>query len=667
MSDPVQPSSDAEIRPLVERALDALYELDCEIGRGGMGIVYRAKDRRLKRTVAIKVLPPELGYRADIKSRFLREAQTAAQLNHPNIVDIYSVDEAGQLVYFVMAYVLGETLAKRVHDVGPLGIEESRRILRDVADALAYAHERGVIHRDIKPDNILIDAESGRPMVTDFGIARAMGDGSTRLTVTGQLIGTPEYMSPEQAGGDPSIDGRSDLYSLGVVAYQMLVGQPPFTGNSGPAILVKHLQMTPVPVQQLRSEIPPDFADIVMKLLAKDPAARYASAGLLVTALDGVPVGGPTPSYRTSGRLSVDPGVAGPAAMAGYSPRGSAGEEFHASTSVSAHGKDYLTSDYTPTPEERARWQSPAVVQFRNRANLYLYVNGAILLLALLRITDLLGVTGIYTVWIVWKYGKLTALGYDWRDAFRQPPDRDLIDVATHWMETLRMLADPKRRALWLKERQARKLARRGVTRLPAGQSGQVNAAAQAAGARGEDIRRAFSDRDEILRILDRLSPSARAQVPNVEPSARVLADKVQALALSLADLDRNPNSADSIQQEISRLEADANPLDEASDTRVRRLAYLRRELRKSGGGIDRRKSIEAKLGDCSISLQNMKLDLLRLSAGTDTHHRVTSLALQAMALADSVDGALQAAQSVADLSRPGDGTARSGTRPTAR
>ncbi|HTR77510.1 MAG TPA: serine/threonine-protein kinase, partial [Gemmatimonadaceae bacterium] len=222
---------------MVERALDALYELDCEIGRGGMGIVYRAKDRRLKRTVAIKVLPPELGYRADIKSRFLREAQTAAQLNHPNIVDIYSVDEAGQLVYFVMAYVLGETLAKRVHDVGPLGIEESRRILRDVADALAYAHERGVIHRDIKPDNILIDAESGRPMVTDFGIARAMGDGSTRLTVTGQLIGTPEYMSPEQAGGDPSIDGRSDLYSLGVVAYQMLVGQPPFTGNSGPAIL----------------------------------------------------------------------------------------------------------------------------------------------------------------------------------------------------------------------------------------------------------------------------------------------------------------------------------------------------------------------------------------------------------------------------------------------
>ena len=185
MSDTVLPSSDAELRPLVERAIGALYELDCEIGRGGMGIVYRAKDRKLKRTVAVKVLPPELGYRSDIKSRFLREAETAAQLNHPNIVDIYSVDEAGQLVYFVMAYILGENLAKRLHDVGPLGIDETCRILRDVADALSYAHERGVIHRDIKPDNILIDAESGHPMVTDFGIARAMGDGSTRLTVTG--------------------------------------------------------------------------------------------------------------------------------------------------------------------------------------------------------------------------------------------------------------------------------------------------------------------------------------------------------------------------------------------------------------------------------------------------------------------------------------------------
>jgi len=161
-----------------------------------MGVVYRAKDRRLKRVVAIKVLPPELAFRSEIKTRFLREAETAAQLNHPNIVDIYAVDDAEGIVYFVMAYITGDNLAKRLHQQGAMSVDETRRVLRDVADALAYAHERGVIHRDIKPDNILIDAQSGRPMVTDFGIARAVTEGDSRLTATGIAIGTPAYMSP---------------------------------------------------------------------------------------------------------------------------------------------------------------------------------------------------------------------------------------------------------------------------------------------------------------------------------------------------------------------------------------------------------------------------------------------------------------------------------------
>src|SRR3954469_18772447 len=177
VSDPVVSSADSELRAHVERVLSPHYELDQEIGRGGMGVVYRAKDRRLKRTVAIKVLPPELAFRSEIKTRFLREAETAAQLNHPNIVDIYAVDEAEGLVFFVMAYITGDNLAKRLHDHGALSIDETRRTLRDVADALAYAHERGVVHRDIKPDNIIIDQGSGRPMVTDFGIARAISEG----------------------------------------------------------------------------------------------------------------------------------------------------------------------------------------------------------------------------------------------------------------------------------------------------------------------------------------------------------------------------------------------------------------------------------------------------------------------------------------------------------
>ena len=234
-------------------------------------------------------MPPELAFRSDIKTRFLREAETAAQLSHPNIVPIYTVDETEGLVFFVMAYVDGENLAKRIFERGVLPADEVRRILRDVADALAYAHERGVVHRDIKPDNIIIASQTGRPMVTDFGIARAVSDGDSRLTATGMAIGTPAYMSPEQAAGERTIDGRSDLYSLGIVAYQMLAGEPPFVAGSTPAMLVKHISERPLPVQQRRAD---------MLLLEKDPANRFPSAAALVAALDTGNVPNPP---RTSG------------------------------------------------------------------------------------------------------------------------------------------------------------------------------------------------------------------------------------------------------------------------------------------------------------------------------------------------------------------------------
>src|SRR5919106_6560315 len=167
--DPSASASSAELRAHIERVLSAHYELDSEIGRGGMGIVYRARDKRLKRHIAIKVLPPELAFQSAIKTRFLREAETAAQLSHPHIVPIYTVDELEGLVYFVMACVDGENLGKRIHDRGPLPIEDVRRILIEVSDALAYAHSRGVVHRDIKPDNILLDHDGDRALVTDFG------------------------------------------------------------------------------------------------------------------------------------------------------------------------------------------------------------------------------------------------------------------------------------------------------------------------------------------------------------------------------------------------------------------------------------------------------------------------------------------------------------------
>ena len=239
--DSLQPSDN----PLAERlalVLEGAYELEGEIGRGGMGVVYLARDLALKRRVAIKVLPPELAFRQEIKTRFTREAQTAARLAHPHIVPIHTVGDEGGLVYFVMGYVDGESLAARLRRRNALPAEEVRRIMKETADALGMAHAMGVIHRDVKPDNILLEGTRRRVMVTDFGIAKALSHaGAGTLTGTGIAIGTPHYMSPEQAAGEREIDARSDLYALGVVAYEMATGELPFQAPTVPGILMKHI------------------------------------------------------------------------------------------------------------------------------------------------------------------------------------------------------------------------------------------------------------------------------------------------------------------------------------------------------------------------------------------------------------------------------------------
>src|SRR5688500_5087312 len=337
------PSPDLELRALVERALSSSYEIGSELGRDGMGIVYRAKDRRLKRTIAIKVLPPELSYRSEIRTRFLREAETAAQLSHPNIVPIYSVDESNGIVYFVMACVDGVNVARKLHEQGRLPIAEARRILKEVGEALAYAHARGVIHRDIKPDNILLESETGRAMVTDFGIARAIQEGGdARLTATGVAIGTPAFMSPEQAAGDREIDGRSDLYSLGVVAYQMLTGELPFSAASTASMLMKHLTERVVPVDQKRPEIPPDFAATVMTLLEKEPERRFPSASSFVLMLDTAS----TAPYTPPVRLPVPAPVAQPLV--------------HTQSAI-RNPQSTAAAVYTPSVDDLARWTAPPV------------------------------------------------------------------------------------------------------------------------------------------------------------------------------------------------------------------------------------------------------------------------------------------------------------------
>jgi serine/threonine-protein kinase len=270
----------------LERAVAGRYALERELGRGGMGVVMLARDLSLERPVALKLLPAMMAAQPVLRERFLREARTAAGLSHPHIVPIHAVEAREAIVFIAMAYVDGETLADRVQRTGPLPPYEVARILREVAWALAYAHGRGIVHRDIKPDNILIERGSGRALVTDFGIARARdgSDVANRLTLEGQLLGTAAFMSPEQ-GADEPVDGRSDLYALGGVGYFALVGRAPFEATTLEALLVARYTRAAPPVAMARRDVPPALATAIDRCLAREPHNRYPSAEVVAEAL----------------------------------------------------------------------------------------------------------------------------------------------------------------------------------------------------------------------------------------------------------------------------------------------------------------------------------------------------------------------------------------------
>jgi serine/threonine-protein kinase len=602
-----------------------------------MGIVYCARDKRLKREIAIKVLPPELSFRADIRQRFLREAETAAQLNHPNIVPIYTVEEKDNLVYFVMAYIKGDNLGQRLQQHGPMPPVEVRRILREVAEALAYAHNRNVIHRDIKPDNIIIDDETGRAMVTDFGIARALTDtGDSRLTATGMAIGTPAYMSPEQSAGDKAIDGRSDLYSLGVVGYQMLCGQTPFVASNTPSMLVKHLSEKPVPVDERWPDLPPDLSRAVMMCLEKDPNDRFPNAGAFAVAL----TGGSMPTLATRASTAATP----PAGPRDLGQAISQTVRDYTDQTV----RDYASNRYgrtgqstyapsQPTPEELSKWNAPQVVSFRRKLAPYLAVNAILVPISLFSNHDFIALTVMWTVFLAFRYSKLWAAGYDWRDVFRQPRDRLFFDVAAETIDDARALFDEKKR-----EEVRRRARARGqglftpMAPVPAMQPFQpyprsggpttslspvpAGAPAPFADSRyGSAIREAESDHREIHRLLLNMPPDDREQIPEVATSADAVFRKVQQLALSLSDLDRSAgrDTAEGVEKEIDTLESQANPLDyRASEERVRRLAMLRRQRRAVAEIARKKKETQEKLDHCRQILRSMRLELVRFRTG---------------------------------------------------
>jgi serine/threonine-protein kinase len=266
---------------MVRQELSAEYEIVEELGRGGMAIVFKAKENQLDREVAIKVLPFSLAFDKEFVERFQREARTSARLEHPNIIPIYRVGKSGRVIYFVMKFLRGKPLSSVLSARGSLPPVEIKKILAEVGRALAYAHKKEIVHRDIKPDNIMFD-EHGHAVVTDFGIAKAASGG--KLTGTGMSIGTPHYMSPEQAKAQP-LDGRSDIYSLGVVAYQCLTGGVPFDGEDSFSIGYKHI-MEEIPTPPLDNQEKRQLFEVVRKMMAKTPAQRFQNAEELVSVLE---------------------------------------------------------------------------------------------------------------------------------------------------------------------------------------------------------------------------------------------------------------------------------------------------------------------------------------------------------------------------------------------
>jgi tRNA A-37 threonylcarbamoyl transferase component Bud32/tetratricopeptide (TPR) repeat protein len=306
-----------DLLPHLRLALEGRYVVERELGRGGMAIVYLAQDLKHQRKVAIKVLRPELAASLGAE-RFVREIGTMGNLRHPHILPLYDSGEAEGFLFFVMPLIEGETLRDRLDSQGQLPIDDTLRITREVAEALGYAHAQGVVHRDIKPENILL--EQGHAVLADFGIARAVGTaGGERLTASGLSIGTPAYMSPEQGFGEGEVDGRTDLYSLGCVMYEMLGGEPPYTGPTPQAIIAKRMAL-PVPrVRTLRETVPAELDAAITRLLAKSAADRYPTAAALLEALDGretVPAA-PTPVAAVAKRWDATRLIAAALVVAG--------------------------------------------------------------------------------------------------------------------------------------------------------------------------------------------------------------------------------------------------------------------------------------------------------------------------------------------------------------
>ena len=587
-------------------ALGPSFTLEGEIGRGGMGVVYHARDERLKRKVAIKVLPPELAFREEIRTRFLREAETAARLSHPHIVPIHSVGEGPDgLVYFVMAYVDGESLGARLKRRERLPPEEARRILMETADALGAGHALGIIHRDVKPDNILLEGSRGRTVLTDFGIAKALTSttGPGTLTATGVAIGTPHYMSPEQAAGDREIDGRSDIYSLGVVGYQMLTGELPFSAPTVPGLLLKQITEQAPYLKDKSPTCPDDLAGCVMRSLEKEPESRWPTADALRRALESRSA----PAYRPRRSSATRPGtrmspVAPPPLPSGRSER----------------RRSARTAKKDPKSQLTASGEPKMVAKLRDSFVSWASVCGGLMLIDAIQGGGLGWSLFVAVPWgafgLLPQYMKLWQNGYSWRDVINRPAAPDAHE------------------------------------RLTAGNRAQLGPPdPDEFGRHVDTVRMARNDREAILKIMERVPPSERKLLPDVVVTVDALLKRAEDLARMLHGM-----SADVDDQALARIESriEAVKLHEEGTERERQLSLLERQRQALSDLLARRKRVEEQIESCVLAMQNVRFDLLRLrSAGVAAVlSDLTNATQQARALSRDVDHAIAAASEIRDV-----------------
>jgi serine/threonine protein kinase len=592
------------------------YLIEDELGRGGMAAVYRARDVRLNRRVAIKLLPPDMAFNAAVRARFLREAQMSAQLSHPNIVPIYAVDERDGLVFFVMPLIDGDSVARILATSGRFEVEQVRRIVAAVAEALEYAHRQGVVHRDIKPDNILIERATGRPMVTDFGIARAAAEES-RLTVTGIAVGTPAYMSPEQAMGERDVDGRSDIYSLGVVAYQMLVGETPFKAANTPAMLMKHVSEPPPPIRSKRSEVPKSLAAALDRALEKRPQDRWAAA---VEFRDAVLSKQDAPSAQRPDVVQA--------------PRSERRDVAPARFEHTPPLRPYEAGEWPPHARVPAREPLPGpsasphdvqeqrdvekIARFRRRLAGY----GA---------TSVMLVTiNAATSDFPWSIFPVLGMGVG-----------VVAQLGSLWGDGLSL------KRIFFGAQRGRQSGRRGDEPL----APSIDVAPELMrGPHGPTIQRAIASHGIVHEMLARMTKQEREMLPaDLTDTVQALAERVTSIGGTLHRLDSDANGSvlGSLDARIASLKSDAQ-----TPENERRLALLERQRSTLNDLLERRTALLGQMESAALALENLKLDLVRFrSAGVSgALEDVTSATREARAVSRDIGLMLDAHDEVRKL-----------------